>query len=222
MTLQHPAAPSLDDSPSDLYELIRFTLRVRTPATALPRLQHALQDAGEGVELIGCWVSEIGPQNTVAVLRRFASTQAQAQERSRVLLAADAFGIGEFVLEQHIDDYRLFPFLQPLAIGKHGPFYELREYDLVPSGLAPTLTGWRKAVGPRTGEGYSDVFAAFYATSGRVPRYLHIWPYASLEQRLDVRTRAVRDGVWPPENSAPQLQKMNSVVYLPAAFSPLQ
>lgn len=203
------------------YELLRFTLRVRTPGQALPRLQEVLQAAMEGVELIGCWVSEIGPQNTIAVLRRFASVEVQAAERERVLLASDAFGIGEFVLEQHMDDYRLFPFLEPLAPGKHGPFYELREYDLVSSGLAPTLAGWRKAVGPRTAEPYSPVYAAFYATNGRVPRYLHIWPYASLEQRLDVRTRAVGDGVWPPENSAPQLQKMNSVVYLPAAFSPL-
>ncbi|PVZ39071.1 NIPSNAP family protein [Pseudomonas sp. CC120222-01a] len=204
------------------YELLRFTLRVRTPSQALPRLQEALQAAIEGVELIGCWVSEIGPQNTIAVLRRFASVEVQAAERERVLLASDAFGIGEFVLEQHMDDYRLFTFLEPLAPGKHGPFYELREYDLVTSGLAPTLAGWRKAVGPRTGEPYSPVYAAFYATNGRLPRYLHIWPYASLEQRLDVRTRAVSDGVWPPENSAAQLQKMNSVVYLPAAFSPLR
>jgi len=207
---------------SHLYELIRFTLRVRTPAQALPRLQAALAEAPAGVELMGCWVSEIGPQNTIAVLRRFADAQAREDERERVLLASDAFGIGEFVLGQHMDDYRLFPFLEPLAPGEHGPFYELREYDLVTSGLAPTLTGWRKAIGPRTEEGYSQVYAAFYATSGRVPRYLHIWPYASLEQRLDVRTRAVRDGVWPPENSAPQLQKMNSVVYLPAGFSPLR
>ncbi|MCY1363036.1 hypothetical protein D9M69_497790 [compost metagenome] len=77
-------------------------------------------------------------------------------------------------------------------------------------------------MGPRTREQYSQVYAAFYATSGQLPRYLHIWPYASLEQRLDVRTRAVADGVWLPENSGPQLQKMHSTVYLPAAFSPLR
>lgn len=214
--------PSLDAAHTDLYEVIRFTLRVRTPGQALPRLEAALQDALEGVELVGCWLSEIGPQNTIALIRRFNSTETQAAERQRVLLAQDAFGIGEFILEQTIDDYRLFPFLAPLSPGAHGPFYELREYDLVPSGVAPTLAGWQKAVTDRTGESYSAVYAAFYATSGRVPRYLHIWPYASLEQRLDVRTRAVRDGVWPPENSAPQLQKMNSVAYLPAAFSPLR
>lgn len=216
-----PYRPTLAEPGSDLFELIRFTLRVRTPAQALPRLQAALHDALEGVELMGCWLSEIGPQNTIAVLRRFSCAEVQAAERQRVLLASDAFGIGEFILEQQMDDYRLFPFLRPLEPGAHGPFYELREYDLVTSGLAPTLEGWRKAVTARTDSTYSPVYAAFYATSGRVPRYLHIWPYASLEQRLDVRTRAVRDHVWPPENSGPQLQKMSSVAYLPVPFSPL-
>lgn len=205
----------------ELYELITFTLRVRTSAQALPRLQQALEEAPEGVSLMGCWLSEIGQQNRIAVLRGFTDTQIRQQERERCLLASDAFGIGEFVFSQQIEDYRLFPFLEPLPPGAHGPFYELREYDLVPSGLAPTLAGWRKAVGPRTGDGYSSVYAAFYATSGKLPRYLHIWPYSSLEQRLQVRTRAVSDGVWPPENSAPQLLEMQSSVYLPATFSPL-
>ncbi|UUT22974.1 NIPSNAP family protein [Pseudomonas sp. T8] len=205
----------------ELYELITFTLRVRTPAQALPRLQQALNDPPDGIRLMGCWLSEIGQQNRIVVLRGFADTKIRQQERERCLLANDAFGIGEFVLSQQIEDYRLFPFLEPLPPGAHGPFYELREYDLVPSGLAPTLAGWRKAVGPRTGDAYSSVYAAFYATSGKLPRYLHIWPYSSLEQRLQVRTQAVSDGVWPPVNSAPQLQEMQSSVYLPAAFSPL-
>ncbi len=204
-----------------LYELITFTLRVRTPAAALPRLQAALAHSLDGVELMGCWLSEIGPQNRIALLRGFPSEALRQAERERYLLAADAFGIGELLLDMQAHDYSLFPFLEPLAPGAHGPFYELREYDLIPSGLQPTLDGWSKAVGPRTAPRYSAVYAAFYATSGQLPRYLHIWPYASLEQRLDVRTRAVADGVWPPENSGPQLQKMHSTVYLPASFSPL-
>ena len=203
------------------HELIRFTLRVRTPAQALPRLQAALAEADDGATLLGCWVSEIGAQNVIAVLRAWPSANAREAARARLLLANDPFGIGEFVLRQDVDDYQLFPFLEPLAPGNHGPFYEFREYQLIPSGLAPTLAGWRKAVTPRTGQGYSQVYAAFYATSGRVPRYLHIWPYATLEQRLEVRTHAVKEGVWPPENSGPQLLEMQSTVFLPAGFSPL-
>lgn len=204
-----------------LYELITFTVRVRTPAEAMGRLQTSLQIHEPGVVLAGCWVSEIGPQNQIAVLRGFPDAETRVRERARYLQAADAFGVADLLLEMQVADYSLFPFLEPLAPGAHGPFYELREYNLIPSGLAPTLAGWEKAVGPRTGPRYSAVYAAFYATSGQLPRYLHIWPYASLEQRLDVRTRAVADGVWPPENSGPQLQKMNSTVYLPASFSPL-
>lgn len=105
--------------------------------------------------------------------------------------------------------------------GRYGPFHELHQYNLIPSGLEPTLAGWEKSVGARTASSYSPVYAAFYATDGRTPRYLHIWPYATLEQRLDVRGRAVADGVWPPENSGPQLLEMRSTVCLPAAFSPL-
>lgn len=205
-----------------LYELIRFTVRVRTPAAVLARLQPVLSEPQAGIRLMSCWLSEIGPQNQIFVLRGFTDEATRQQERERVLQQADAFGIGEYLLGMQIDDYTLFPFLEPLEPGEHGPFYELREYDLVPSGLTPTIEGWRKAVGPRTGEDYSPVYAAFYATTGRLPRYLHIWPYATLEQRLDVRTRAVADGVWPPENSGPQLTTMTSTVCLPASFSPLR
>ena len=205
-----------------LFELITFTLRVRTQAAALACLERALAEAGEGVTLFGCWASDIGPLNQIAVLRGFADEQTRLAERERYLLARDAFGIEEFLLDMRLENYSLFPFLEPLVPGAHGPFYELREYNLIPSGLTPTLEGWKKAVRSRAGEGYSQVYAAFYATDGRTPRYLHIWPYATLEQRLDVRSRAVKDGVWPPENSGPQLREMHSTIYLPASFSPLR
>ncbi|MDF0733048.1 NIPSNAP family protein [Pseudomonas entomophila] len=205
-----------------LYELITFTLRVRTPALALECLQHTLAQAAPGCTLMGCWASEIGPLNQVAVLRGFVDEAARQAERERFLTTHDAFGIEQYLLDMQVANYSLFPFLEPLAPGNHGPFYELREYHLVPSGVVPCMEGWRKAIGPRTAEGYSAVYAAFYATDGRTPRYLHIWPYASQEQRLEVRTRAVADGVWPPENSAPLLREMHSTLYLPARFSPLR
>jgi hypothetical protein len=204
-----------------LYEMITFTLRVRTPAAALQILEKTLMQPETGGTLVGCWASEIGALNQVMVFRGFADETSRQAERERYLLATDAFGIEALMLDMTVENYTLFPFLEPLAPGAHGPFYELRQYNLIPSGLAPTLAGWEKAVGPRTAEGYSQVYAAFYATDGRTPRYLHIWPYASLEQRLDVRTRAVADGVWPPENSGPQLREMISAICLPARFSPL-
>jgi hypothetical protein len=204
-----------------LYELITFTLRVRTPAAALDILEKNLALSHVGGTLMGCWVSEIGPLNQVLVFRGFTDEHARQAERERYLLAPDAFGIEALMLDMVVENYTLFPFIKPLQPGKYGPFYELRQYNLIPSGLAPTLAGWEKTVESRTATNYSPVYAAFYATDGRTPRYLHIWPYATLEQRLDVRSRAVADGVWPPENSGPQLLEMRSTVCLPASFSPL-
>ncbi|MDQ3203285.1 MAG: NIPSNAP family protein [Pseudomonadota bacterium] len=205
-----------------LYELITFTVRVRTVVNAMACLEESLSNAGAGVKLMGCWASEIGPLNQIAVLRGFTDEASRQAERDRYLSSPDAFGIEVLLLNMRVENYTLFPFIEPLPAGRHGPFYELRVYDLVPAGLAPTIEGWKKAVAPRTAKQYSPVYAAFYATDGQLPRYLHIWPYASLEQRLDVRTRAVQDGVWPPENSGPQLLEMHSTIYLPASFSPLQ
>ena len=54
-----------------LYELITFTVRVRTPTVALARIEAALAQSLDGVELMGCWLSEIGPQNRIVLLRGF-------------------------------------------------------------------------------------------------------------------------------------------------------
>jgi hypothetical protein len=194
------------------FELITFTVRVRTVADALARIELGLAQPGVGGMLMGCWASELGTLNQIAILRGYADEN----------LRQDVFGISAFITDLRIENYSLFPFLEPLSAGRHGPFYELRVYDLISSGLQPTLDGWRKAIEARTAEQYSAVYAAFYATDGSLPRYLHIWPWTTLEQRLQVRTQAVADGVWPPENSGPQLRDMCSTIYLPAKFSPLQ
>ncbi|WP_390956011.1 NIPSNAP family protein [Pseudomonas moorei] len=204
------------------FELITFTVRVRTVAQALACIKTALAEPGVGGTLMGCWASEIGQLNQIAVLRGFADESRRQAERERFLLDGKVFGTHEFMTDLRIENYSLFPFLKPLNPGQHGPFYEMRVYDLVSSGLQPTLDGWVKSVESRTAEQYSPVYAAFYATDGALPRYLHIWPWTTLEQRLQVRTQAVADGVWPPENSGPQLRDMRSTIYLPAAFSPLQ
>ena len=205
-----------------LFELITFTVRVRTVADALLRIETELAKPQVGGTLMGCWASEIGQLNQIAVLRGYGDESLRQAERERFLLEGGALGINEWITDLRIENYTLFPFLEPLSAGQHGPFYELRVYDLISSGLRPTLDGWSKAIEARTAEQYSPVYAAFYATDGALPRYLHIWPWASLEQRLQVRTQAVADGVWPPENSGPQLRDMRSTIYLPAKFSPLQ
>lgn len=204
------------------FEVLMLTVKVRTVSSALARLELALKRSVPGTHLLGCWTSELGPQNQIAILRGFDSLTVRQSERERLLLESNGLDVSDVLLNWEFNDYTIFPFLKPLEPGSYGPLYEFREYSLVGTGLAPTLSGWQKAVGARTTDEYSQVYAALYATSGSAPRYLHIWPYQTLEQRLDVRSRTVSDGVWPPENSGPQLQLMKSTLFLPASFSPLQ
>ncbi len=204
------------------FELITFTVRVATHGKAMARIQEALQAVDVQGELFGCWYSELGPLNQVAVLRGFDSLEARQAERERLLLAGPPLGVEEFMTEMRIDDYSLFPFLDGITTGEFGPFYELRVYDVRPSGLEATLDGWADAVPPRTTDAYSPLAAAFYATNGKTPRIMHLWPYRTLEERLEIRTRTVADGVWPPNGGPAQLLDMHATIYLPADFSPLK
>ncbi len=52
-----------------LFELLSLTLRPGCLGAAQPALQQALASSREGVTLLGCWYSEIGPLNRVALLR---------------------------------------------------------------------------------------------------------------------------------------------------------
>lgn len=203
------------------FELITFTVRVATHGKAVEKVKEALQSDGVGGQLFGCWYSELGTLNQVAVLRGFASLEDRQSERNRLLLDGNPLGVEEFMTGMEIEDYTLFPFLDGITPGDFGPFYELRVYNVRPSGLQATLDGWANAVPSRTTHDYSPLTAAFYATNGATPRIMHIWPYRTLEERLEVRTRTVKEGVWPPKGGPAQLLDMQSTIYLPADFSPL-
>ncbi len=51
---------------------------------------------------------------------------------------------------------------------------------------------------------------------------MHIWPYESLEQRAEVRKRAVEQGIWPPPGGADKWLTQHNKILLAAPFSPVQ
>jgi hypothetical protein len=55
----------------------------------------------------------------------------------------------------------------------------------------------------------------------RATRFMHIWPYPSLEGRNRPRAKAISDGVWPPPGGPTYLTAQQTDIYLPAEFSPL-
>lgn len=132
----------------------------------------------------------------------------------------NAFGIGEHTNGMSSATFTMFPFLPPLAAGSPGPFFEVRTYTLRPSGLAPIMAAWEGALPKRIAR--SPLAGAMYAIDGDTPRYMHIWPYASLDARFSIRATAVADGVWPPKGGPDHILTMRNSIYTAAPYSPLR
>jgi NIPSNAP len=200
------------------YDVTIITVRPGTHPAALGRLQHSL--AGAASELLACWYSDLGAINQILLIRSANDAAAVIEQRAAMLQSGDPFGIGELVVAITMDTYVAFPFIGPMTPGPYGPFYEVRTYVLKPDGLSPTIELWRKAVPGRAK--VSPLLAAMHSVTGPVIRFMHIWPYRSLDERQRLRSKSVADGVWPPPGGPDQLLAQQADIFLPADFSPMR
>ncbi len=202
-----------------IYDVTIITVRPATQNHALAVLKDSLATAPDR-QLLACWTSEIGALNQILILRHFDDQAAALDERRAALESGNPFAIGELVTSMSFDSYVQFPLLDPIASGDFGPVYEVRSYDFRQSGIAPTMDLWRKAMPARAK--VSPVIAAMYSVTGAVPRFMHIWPYRSLEERQRLRAKAIADGVWPPAGGPDHFTTQRTDIYLPADFSPMR
>jgi hypothetical protein len=199
------------------YDVTILTVRPGTHPHALAVLCSGLT---ADPNLLACWYSDIGALNQILIIRNAADAGASIEARHSALSAKDPFGIGEFIVAMTMDTYVSFDFIAPMRPGEFGPCYEVRTYLLKPNGLAPTMDLWRQAVPGRMT--VSPLLAAMTSVTGPVTRFLHIWPYAGLDERARLRAKAVAEGLWPPPGGPSHLAVMQSDIYLPAAFSPMR
>jgi hypothetical protein len=202
------------------YDVTIITTRPGTAPKAIAKLESPLTSGHAGKNFLACWYSEIGALNQILIIRNSPNLAEAVAEREAVLRSGNPFGIGEFIAGMSMDTYTSFDFIKPMQPGTHGPFYEVRCYILKPEGLAPTIALWEKAVPAR--EKISPLLAAMTSVSGPVTRFMHIWPYASLDERQRLRAKSVTDGVWPPPGGPDQLAVMQTDIFLPAVFSPMR
>jgi hypothetical protein len=200
------------------YDLSLLTLRPGTTPRALPKIENALEEDRRG--LLACWYTELGALNRVLILREHDASAEGAAKRARLGQEHNLFGIGEFLASASLDIFVPFDFLSPIQIGAIGPVFEVRSYMLKPQGLAPTYDLWRQAVPGRAA--LSPLLVAMYSATGPTPRLVHIWPYKSLDERQRIRGEAAKAGIWPPAGGPEHFASMQSDIYLPAPFSPIQ
>lgn len=199
------------------YDVTIITLRPATTPSALSALEDFFS---EDQTLLACWYSDIGALNQVFIMRTIDDPAAVIANRLTTLISQDPFGVGEFMTGMTMDTFVAFNFLPTVQPGKLGPCYEVRTYVLKPGGVAPTIELWRKAVPGRSK--VSPLLAAMTSATGPVTRFIHIWPYLSIEERGRLRAKAAADKVWPPPGGPAHIAAQQSDIYFPAPFSPLK
>jgi hypothetical protein len=202
------------------YDITIITVRPGTHPAALARLAPFLSPAAPAGELLACWYSDLGALNQVLLIQTRLDEARALADRDAILQSTNPFGIGDLIVGVTMDTYVSFPFMQPMSRGRYGPCYEVRTYLFKPDGLAPTIELWRNAVPGRAT--LSPLLAAMYSVTGPVARFMHIWPYTSLDERQRLRAKEVADGVWPPPGGPDHFTAMQSDIFLPAEFSPMR
>ncbi|MEQ1105038.1 NIPSNAP family protein [Acinetobacter ursingii] len=203
-----------------LYQLINITIKMGTTAAVAQGIQNFYQDQAAHGKLLGVFFSDIGQLNQVVVLRGYATQQELESENARLATQENLFGAAENIIQYSVENFAGFDFLPEVELGEFGPVYEIRTYELKHGGVPHVLEAWKNAVPTRTQ--YSKLTIAMYALDG-TPRIVSIWPYASLNERSEVRAKAVADGIWPPKGGPQWLtHEMQSMIALPTAVSPLK
>jgi hypothetical protein len=202
-----------------LYELQTLTVRPATVPAVLTRMAEAFTRRAPAV-LTGCWYTELGTLNQIVTIWAHRDVGELTQARQRALKYDELAPIADLIVAMGADAFMPFPFMQEMKPGKHGPFYELRDYILKPDGLAPTIEIWARAIDARTK--LSAVSCVMHSLTGASPRFVHLWPYSSLDERHRLRAQAVQMGVWPPPGGPDRLVAQRASILLPAPFSPMQ
>ena len=208
-----------------IYEVRTYELKPRSLPEVLKRFGEAYEKRKALSEMYAFWYTEIGPLNQIVHVWPYKDLN----ERSRIRAEAVKAGIwppktAEFITQMHTDIMMPWGDVPPLKPGKVGPFFEMRTYTYAAGDLPKIQANWTKAL-PRRYE-FSPLAALWYSEIGDLNTFIHVWPYQSLDQRMDVRKRAQESGHWPPPRSEGDgnynLLRQETKILLAAPFSPLQ
>ncbi|HEX2651216.1 MAG TPA: NIPSNAP family protein [Burkholderiales bacterium] len=207
-----------------IYEMRTYTLKPRSIPEVLKRFGEAYDKRKSLSPLFAFWYTEIGPLNQIIHVWPYKDVA----ERTRIREEAVKGGnwppkIREFITHMQSDIY--YPLVDvPAPGGKVGPFFEMRTYTYSPGDTPKIKAIWEKALPAR--QKFSPIVGCWYSDIGALNSFVHIWPYGSMNERMDTRKKATDAGIWPPKSgegdAAYTLLTQETKILLAAPFSPLQ
>jgi hypothetical protein len=211
-----------------IYEMRTYDLKPHSLPEVEKRFGEAYEKRKKYSELAAFWHTEIGPLNQIIHVWPYKDLE----ERARIRAAAVKDGAwppktSEFMMSQRSDIMIPFSFSPELKPGKMGPYFEMRTYTYASGELPKFVQLWEKALPSRLKVG--PLCAVWYSELGGLNKFVHIWPYPTLDARNETRKKAQDTGMWPPSVVAKkeglpvyQLVAQENKILMPAAFSPLQ
>jgi hypothetical protein len=205
--------------PGEVQAVSYLGLRPQTTTAALGAIERWLAREEDSGTLKACWHSRLGVGDRILLWRSFENADQFDDAMLRLSTSSDPFGTGEHLDSLGTNAFRTVPFAGPISAAVRGPLFEVRDYTMKPDGLGNLLALWRPLLPARLQ--LAPWVTAMYALSGKAPRVLHIYPWASLDERARTRDAAQAVG-WPPAGAPAQILVQETTIYLAAPFSPVQ
>ena len=206
-----------------IYEMRTYSLRTGAVAEFEERFAKRKPLREKHSKLGGLWHTEFGPLNQVIhiwpyndLTHRTAVRDAMAKDAELSALP----GGRDLIVAQEADIVIPAPFMQPLESRNlaGGNVYELRMYTYLPGETSKVLEAWGKAVPER--EKLSPLVVCGTTELGSLNKFIHMWVYKDLNERVRIRDESRKGGQWPPRAGVRPSRQENKVL-IPAAFSPL-
>lgn len=206
-----------------IYEFRTYTLTPGSTPKVLEMFGEAYEHRKKYSELAAFWTTEFGPLNQIIHVWPYESMQHRDDVRAEAVKDPNwppGFAKLGHVVDQKAEILQVAPNCDFLAPGSYGSVYELRDYVIKVSKMPKFLEIWGSAIEAR--KEFSPLAAALYSELGALQKFIHIWPYQSLEHRAEVRGKAIAGGNWPPKGAREFVERQENMLLTPAPFSPLQ
>jgi len=181
------------------------------PGMTRPALERIAQGVAERQQLspLGAlWVSEIGRLHQIVHLWPYRDLAHREQVRGRFgELKNWPARTGEFTVESETKILRPAVFSPPLEPRRCGPVFEICTDTYHPGALEEIHALWAKAAA------YPGLVGAWHTVLGPMYQWIHVWGYASLEERKSNALLSLGDE---------HFLERESGIYAAAPFSPIQ
>ena len=205
-----------------IYEVRTYTLKPGSVATFEGNFAKALPHREKYSKLGAFWHTDIGPLNQVIHIWPYESLDQRNEIRAEAVKDPNwPPKVHEFIVSQESEIVIPSAFAPEIKPGKSGPIFEMRYYQAKPGGaLQEAMKTTEEALPPRLE--HSSLAFAGYTEHGSLNKYIHIWPYESLNARAEIRKKVVEMNIWPPKGGAGNWLSQANKIMLAAPFSPIQ